>query len=61
MSKVPPILPFFYVSDIRNALTRAADHHGQILKPIAPTGNLFIATLRDPAGNTLGLWQFTQP
>jgi predicted enzyme related to lactoylglutathione lyase len=42
------------------SVTRATAHHGSILKPIQPDGDLLLATLHDPSSNTLGLWQFTQ-
>jgi hypothetical protein len=53
----PGMLPYIYVNQINDVLKRVVENGGQIVKPITPEGNLWIATFRDPAGNILGLWQ----
>ena len=35
----------------------AAEHGAQIVTPPYPEGNLWISTIRDPAGNVIGIWQ----
>jgi len=32
-------------------------HGGEVVKAPYPEGNLWVATVRDPAGNMIGLWQ----
>ena len=57
VSREPGLLPFIYVDDIENAVERAAAHGGEVVKAPYPEGNLWVATVRDPAGNVIGLWQ----
>jgi len=53
-----PGLPlYFYVDHINDAVQRATAGGGQIIKTVYPEGNLFVAVIRDPAGNVIGLWQ----
>jgi predicted enzyme related to lactoylglutathione lyase len=57
ISREPGLLPYIYVDDIDRAMERVAAHGGEIVKPPYPEGNLWVATIRDPAGNVIGLWQ----
>jgi predicted enzyme related to lactoylglutathione lyase len=57
ISRKPGFLPYFYVDDIRNAVKRAIQNGGEIVKPVFPEGDLWVSILRDPAGNVIGLWQ----
>jgi len=61
ISKRPGLLPYFYVDHIDEVIKKVAPNGGQIIKPPYPEGNLLISLIRDPAGNTLGLWQECSP
>jgi predicted enzyme related to lactoylglutathione lyase len=50
-------LPYFYVEHIGEVVKRAAALGGEVVKPLYREGNLWVATVRDPAGNVLGLWE----
>jgi predicted enzyme related to lactoylglutathione lyase len=50
------VLPYVYVDDLDEALRRAIDHGAEIVTPTYPEGTLRIATIRDPAGNVIGIW-----
>jgi predicted enzyme related to lactoylglutathione lyase len=51
------LLPYFYVNGIQEIVQRAVAEGGAIVKPIYAEGNLWVATVCDPAGNVIGLWQ----
>ena len=53
----PGLLPYFYVDRIDDAVNKVVPNGGKILKPPYTEGNLFVALVQDPAGNTIGLWQ----
>ncbi|HUZ03676.1 MAG TPA: VOC family protein [Thermomicrobiaceae bacterium] len=53
----PGLLPYCYVEDIDGALARVAAHGGMLLGGPDPEGSLWVARVRDPAGNVIGLWQ----
>jgi predicted enzyme related to lactoylglutathione lyase len=57
---IPPesgLLPYFYVDRIDDAVGRAVANGGEVVKAVYPEGDLWVATVRDPAGNVIGLWQ----
>jgi predicted enzyme related to lactoylglutathione lyase len=58
VSTEPGFLPFIYVARIDETVARITANGGQMVKPVYPEGDLFVATFRDPAGNVVGLWQF---
>lgn len=54
------LLPYIWVDDIRASASRVVQHGGEILEaphPDSPGGTPWIAQVRDPAGNVLGLYQ----
>jgi predicted enzyme related to lactoylglutathione lyase len=51
------ILPYIYVTDLDDTLRTAAERGAELITPPYPEGNLKIATIRDPAGNVIGIWQ----
>jgi predicted enzyme related to lactoylglutathione lyase len=51
------LLPYFYVNRIDDAVERARVHDGVVVEEPYPEGNLWVATVRDPAGNLIGLWR----
>ena len=54
------IVCYFYVEDIREAAARAAVAGGELVAAPAAQGDIYVARVRDPAGNLIGLWQFTR-
>jgi hypothetical protein len=56
-SQHPGMVPFFYITNIRQAVQTALAHGGQEIKPLYPEGHLSVAVIRDPAGNIFGLWE----
>jgi uncharacterized protein len=57
ISRRPGLLPFFYVDRVDDVVKQAVQHGGEIVKAPYREGNLWVATLRDPAGNMIGVWQ----
>jgi uncharacterized protein len=57
ISREPGLLPYIYVDHIDNAVDRATAHGGEVVRAPYPEGDLWVATVRDPAGNIIGLWQ----
>jgi predicted enzyme related to lactoylglutathione lyase len=57
ISRRPGLMPFFYVDRLKAVVARVKAHGGEIVKGPRPEGNLWISTIRDPAGNLIGLWQ----
>ena len=57
ISRDPGLLAYFYVDRIHDAMGRVVAHGGEVVKAPYPEGNLWVATVRDPAGNMIGLWQ----
>jgi uncharacterized protein len=51
------IRPYIYVTRLDAVLRAAVEHGAEIITPPYPEGNLTIATIRDPAGNVIGVWQ----
>jgi predicted enzyme related to lactoylglutathione lyase len=51
------VLPYIYVTDLDATLRTATDHGAELATPPYPEGSLWIATIRDPAGNIIGIWQ----
>jgi uncharacterized protein len=49
--------PYVYVENIDSTIEAVVAHGGEVLVPPAPEGNLWVAVIRDPAGNVLGAWQ----
>jgi predicted enzyme related to lactoylglutathione lyase len=57
IAREPGLLPYIYVDRIDDAVERVAAHGGAVVRAPYPEGNLWVATVRDPAGNLIGLWQ----
>jgi PhnB protein len=55
----PGLLPYIYVDHVEATITRILAHGGEIVTSPYPEGRLTVATFRDPAGNTIGLWHDT--
>jgi uncharacterized protein len=57
IGREPGLLPFFYVERVEEAVLRARECEGEIVRAPYPEGNLLVSLVRDPAGNLIGLWQ----
>jgi predicted enzyme related to lactoylglutathione lyase len=55
----PGLLPYIYVDDVEQTVTRIRSHGGEIVTNPFAEALLTIATFRDPAGNVIGLWHDT--
>lgn len=51
------IRPYIYVSQLDQVLRKAVDKGAEVVAPPYAEGSLTIATIRDPAGNVIGVWQ----
>jgi predicted enzyme related to lactoylglutathione lyase len=51
------VIPYIYVHGIDAVLQRIRSLGGEVIKPIYPEGDLWVATFRDPGGNEIGIWQ----
>ncbi len=57
ISREPGLLPYIYVDRIDEAVGRVVAQGGEVIKGPYAEGNLWVATVRDPGGNVIGLWQ----
>ena len=55
----PGLLPYIYVDHVEETVRRILAHGGEIVTDPYPEGRLTVATFRDPARNTIGLWHDT--
>ena len=51
------VLPYIYVTELDATLRTATDRGAEVVTPPYREGNLWIAVIRDPAGNVIGIWQ----
>jgi len=51
------IRPYIYVTQLDDVLRKAVEQGAEVVTPPYPEGSLVIATVRDPAGNVIGIWQ----
>ena len=51
------VRPYVFVNDLDDALEKVVANGGDVLRGPYPEGQLWVATFRDPAGNTIGVWQ----
>jgi predicted enzyme related to lactoylglutathione lyase len=52
------VLPYVYVADIDAAIAAIEREGCALIQAKYAEGDLWVATFRDPAGNTIGIWQF---
>jgi predicted enzyme related to lactoylglutathione lyase len=50
---------YFYVDDLRAALVRVTAAGGELVSAPNQQADICTAGVRDPAGNLIGLWQFS--
>ena len=51
------VLPYVYVDRVDDTLAAATANGAEVVKPVYPEGDLWVATFRDPEGNVIGVWQ----
>jgi uncharacterized protein len=51
------IRPYIYVESVDDTLNLIAANGGEVVTEPYPEGDLWVATIRDPAGNVVGIWQ----
>jgi predicted enzyme related to lactoylglutathione lyase len=51
------VVPYIYVTSLADTLHTATGHGAELVTQPYPEGNLRIATIRDPAGNLIGIWE----
>ena len=51
------IRPYVYVTRLDEVLAKAVEQGAEVVSAPYPQGSLTIATVRDPAGNVIGIWQ----
>jgi uncharacterized protein len=51
------IRPYIYVESVQATLEKVTARGGAVARPPYEEGALTVATIRDPAGNTIGIWQ----
>jgi hypothetical protein len=51
------VIFYIYVHGLDAVLAKVTAAGRAIVKPPYPEGDLWVATLRDPAGNVIGIWQ----
>jgi predicted enzyme related to lactoylglutathione lyase len=56
----PGLLLYFYVDGIEAALSRVTANGGEIAEALRTEGDTRITKVLDPAGNSIGLWQFVE-
>jgi predicted enzyme related to lactoylglutathione lyase len=59
ISREPGLVPYIYVDQIADVVSRVVPNGGEVVKAPYPEGDILVATVRDPAGNYLGLWEAT--
>jgi len=57
ISREPGLLAYFYVDRIDDVVRRVVASGGEVVESPYAEGNLWVATIRDPAGNLFGIWQ----
>lgn len=53
----PGVLIYIYVHGIDAVIERITASGGTLVRPPYPEGSLWVATVTDPAGNIIGVWQ----
>ena len=55
ISREPGVLPYIYVEGIDKTLDEVTKQGGEVVLPPYREGDLWVATFRDPAGNSVEL------
>ncbi len=59
MSHESGVILYVYVHGIDATLEKMVAIGSQVVKAPYPEGDIWVATLTDPAGNVIGIWQFS--
>jgi predicted enzyme related to lactoylglutathione lyase len=51
------VIPYVYVARLDETLDKVIAEGGEVETAPYPEGDLWVATIRDPAGNVIGVWQ----
>jgi predicted enzyme related to lactoylglutathione lyase len=51
------VRPYVFVQRLDDTLERAVTEGAEVVDAPYPEGDLWVATIRDPAGNVVGVWQ----
>jgi uncharacterized protein len=51
------IRPYVFVETVDETLEKAVASGAEVVETPYPEGDLWVATIRDPAGNVIGVWQ----
>jgi predicted enzyme related to lactoylglutathione lyase len=51
------VRPYIYVDSVQATLEKVTARGGEVAREPYAEGGLIVATIRDPAGNTIGIWQ----
>jgi predicted enzyme related to lactoylglutathione lyase len=51
------VRPYIFVERVDETLERVVAQGGDVVTAPYPEGDLWVATVRDPAGNVIGVWQ----
>jgi predicted enzyme related to lactoylglutathione lyase len=51
------VIPYVYVVRLDETLDKVIAEGGEVETAPYPEGDLWVATIRDPAGNVIGVWQ----
>jgi len=57
VARDPGVVPYISVSGIDAVIALAVEHGAEVVRDPFPEGDLWVADLRDPAGNVIGVWQ----
>lgn len=57
ISREPGVLAYIYVHGIDATLETVGSNGGEVVMPPYEEGDLWVARVRDPAGNVIGVWQ----
>ena len=51
------VRPYIFVENLDETLEKAITHGAELVEEPYPEGDLWVALIRDPAGNVVGVWQ----
>jgi predicted enzyme related to lactoylglutathione lyase len=57
VNREPGVVPYIYVHGLDATLDLARAAGAELIRAPYPEGDLWVATIRDPAGNEIGVWQ----
>ena len=58
VSSDPGVVLYIYVHGLDDTLAKMMAAGSKVVREPYPEGDIWVATLTDPAGNVIGIWQF---